>query len=425
MKKTIILIPIMLILIMISVKADIPNIFETISEAEELKGDTDHTLNDDQYGTHISVFSDLGDGDTGSTAEAKGDQTIRFIYDIDGLTDGNYTLRVYFKSDESTMIIYAYTNETAINTSINKTATNDEANHWQNYDITDLVKYSFNKQGRVGLRIAKVSSDSVIGETYLRQPITEATVDFLAQGVEISTIERWTENSWKIIADVNLEIEGINCIVERIDENHTHVMPVPADTFFDNDNQLFGMTWYTNESQINESFSYRTNCDVTIEGITFTDIYQYVYITREKSMWEAFGQLWQYITGFMTNILISIEGTANETLNITKEINKTTKQTNETTHQINETTTETQNTIQAIFDYLFGGLTNFLMNINTTTTDTNEIVNQINTTTTETKELIEELNFTTSGGNNTQQLNRIEEKLDNLSQRPFFNLISR
>lgn len=357
MKKAIIII-IIFISAISYIKAQAPALFDSPAEAFEL-GDTtnaplqcqdDQLCGDGNFTDRIDIWTAVRDGSTSTAGDVKNatsdqqDTVIKMIFDIDGLADGNYTWRHFSSTGEHTISLYPYTTHYEINTSHQQTYYIEESEQWHDIDITDIVRQSFNEIGRVEFRIMGHDPNLIIKieESYLRQPITVATVDFLAQGVEISTLERWTENSWKIIADVDLGIENVTCLIERVDENHTYVMPVLAMEFIDNTNQIFGMTWYTNETQIEETYSYRVNCDVTIEGITFEDIYQYTYISREKGFWEAFQGLWAYIIGFMTDILISIEGSVNETLNITKEINRTTKETNQTTHQIDETTLKNQ-----------------------------------------------------------------------------------
>ena len=207
--------------------------------------------------------------------------------------------------------------------------------------------------GRVSLRIItrQDSPQPFIREAYIRQPITRADVDFLPQGVFQAPLNSYIENSWKILSDVDLNMDNISCSLYRVEGINFLVVPTLLQVSTDENNQIFKVMWYANSSVINESFNYKVDCNITVEGILFEQVSQYVYINRERTFFEK---------------------------------------------------------INGIFDYLFGFITDILFGINQTVEKNQELL----------------LNITSNQQNQTDILMRIEDKLDNLSSRPVFQMIT-
>lgn len=319
--------------------ATIADLYAAPSEAENFaKGSTSpvncqdlsNLCDDTEYVDVFDVYSVQGDGSTISGTSIRNNLAtaagyLKLVYDVDGLLQGDYALRFARSTPgDFDYIICGYANYTAINVSRCEygTVTGDDV--WNEVDITNFVnRQYYEKNGRMTIRfIVDDASAQVITESYIKRPIKQSDVSIVAQGVSETEANTRVENTWSIVSQTSLPaISNGSCTLARLDNIDQNPTEVPLNFSLFNpsyavgpNSEYFRVYWDANISVdgFMEGYNYEVECQGYLDEAAFTGFSQFVYINREKSLWESIADIVVYLLQIIgitadTNELVSAQ----------------------------------------------------------------------------------------------------------------------
>jgi len=324
--------------------ATIADIYKAPSEATRLysstniscqNGPTMMYCSDDQYGSSTDTYTVLGDGSTsaasGTGIADKGNTQsaiLKLVYDLDGLiAGGEYLLR--FSTPQSSANfnyqVCAYLEDDHnVNTSscidLNHTAGDSG---WVEGDIDAVVRESaYRFDNRIKLRVILVDlggADSVtVTEAYLKRPFKSADFSIVPGGVSETEINHVVRNTWAIVSSSAIPaITDASCDLHKMPYINESISDINISQFNPQyevgaGNEYFSITWFANGSvpEMEEGFNYEIFCSGYLGTVYMDGFSQFVYVNREKSLWESIADIVAYllqILGFTedTNQLVS------------------------------------------------------------------------------------------------------------------------
>jgi hypothetical protein len=286
--------------------------FVGVAEAQSLSGTTiaacqiSGTCNDTVYGSISDIYTVMGDGSTAASSTASFRNTsntqsgvLAFTYDVDGIRDGEYYLRLFFTSSQAAnILVFPYYDNLNVNSSLVAIGTTTGAsNYWVDVPLGNLPSYAYNTTGRVKLRlVATASASQTVAEAYLKQPPVAGDFQLIPQGTNIAQINASVENVWKMVTQVtSYVVSSPTCSVRDIDSgvllNANEIVLNVSVSY-----QALKVTWFSNSSaSVIEGNNYRVSCSAQFDGVHISDIEQYVYITSEKTMKQVFMSVVNYL----------------------------------------------------------------------------------------------------------------------------------
>lgn len=331
--------------------ATIAEIYSAPSEAIVLSGPTNSTCqegitsmtcSDSQFPSATDAYTNWGDGSTAVTssetiADKGNSQTAigRLVYDVDGLLQGTYKLRyAHISESDFNYSICTYINSTHLNESSCQYYFHPEdGDIWNEVDINALVRESAERfNNRIYLRVTMIDNgdtDSMgFSEFYLKRPFKLADIDIIPMGVAEAEENTRVENMWTFVSQTEIpDITNGSCQIKKlvnINESpaHTIINSSELNVEYDvaTDYTYFKVYWMANTSvtDFEEGYNYEVDCSGYLGELEMSGFSQFVYINRERSLWQQIGD---FITYFLQIIGLLEENQAliNESIVIGNE----------------------------------------------------------------------------------------------------------
>jgi hypothetical protein len=278
---------------------------------------TNMTCSDTLFTTKIEVAPYLSDyvysytqdpniGQTGSAVT--GLQASVAWFSVSALGPGNWTIQVLFNSISSTLLVTPYVNETqpSTNDSDQLTFSLPTSKQWYQFDVTSAVTKSFNELGYVKFRLAGGATLKQMDEIFLIAPpgsttagaVIESYFQVVPQGVSQTDSDQYVENEWKILdlsPTLNSTLSGASCALYDLNGTLMNISVSANISSLSTDNTLTAR-WTANTTLgVQEGKNYEVRCQFTVLGVNITGLEQYVYVSRQSSIWSA-------IQGFITYV---------------------------------------------------------------------------------------------------------------------------
>ena len=305
---------------------------------------------DEDFTDQLSRYTQLNDGDVSTYAELRSStnanqlRVIRAGFELDGLRNGDYRLRMYLRGTGgnqripagTNVIIRFYDDHTQLNASseivFQITDVADSTADWFEFNIADQVVQHTHTEHAVPYHLnMRIISNNQIYMSELRlyqPPLIVDGFNILDNGVVLTAANNQTvEHAWNVLFFDPLNATDITCDV--FDVNTNTVMAVnEMDAQFHVLTQRFVVRWKPDpDLGFEELNSYRITCQGIVSMLADPQIYfeaegftQYVYITAEQTSLSRLQTIINYVlsifgilnttaveeTGAFDNIVVDI-----------------------------------------------------------------------------------------------------------------------
>lgn len=139
-------------------------------------------------------------------------------------------------------------------------------------------------------------------DNVLLNAIETQAADFsiVAQGVTETDIGERVENTWSVVSRIPVSILDVQCDFFQMmgindTENEELINSSLLDVEYVIENYTFRVYWDANGSLVDEGKNVEVECNATVNGIEFSGISQFVYVNRERTLWQMIGMFYSYV----------------------------------------------------------------------------------------------------------------------------------
>lgn len=288
--------------------------------------DVANTISDDMTSTYTRIRNETDDKEVLEVS----------FYDLN-LNDSSYKIKYFVKGAYGDDLRIYAVNNGVVDTSTYFERDDMRSNQWYEDDITDVLKKAVQyNPSNATIRFVVIGDweTTKISEVYLVREIEDISdLQILPMGVSTTNLNQIVENRWRIYANQFFDITNATCGI--YDTNNT-LISSNVQIQIENrgkDSSLLA-TWNSDGNVFEDGKSYKVVCSIQIDGKrTIHGVEQYVYITKEKTIFDKIVEILNHVLGIEQNV--------NATLNLSEEINTTTHLIRQDIMNLNATNNQT------------------------------------------------------------------------------------